>query len=344
MPSTPSSHAAADLPDAGPLPVFADIEAAAARIAGKAIVTPLLANPGLDAAVGGRVLVKPETLQRTGSFKFRGAYNKISRLAAGPQRPRAIVAYSSGNHAQGVAAAAEIAGIPALIVMPSDAPAIKVGNTRGYGAEVVFYDRATERREEIAGRIAAERGAVIVPPYDDPDIIAGQGTVGREIALQAADQGHAIDQLLVPCSGGGLVAGCALALAELSPSTRVHPVEPAGFDDLKRSLAAGRRLANERTTGSFCDALLSREPGMLTFEINRSRLADGLAVTDAEVAAAMEFAFRVLKLVVEPGGAVALAALLSGKVDGAGRTTVVVCSGGNADAATFARAIAPAAS
>lgn len=338
MPSTISSPASAEAIGAA-LPVFADIEAAADRLAGQAVATPLLGNPALDAAVGGRVLLKPETLQRTGSFKFRGAYNKISRLAAGPHRPRAIVAYSSGNHAQGVAAAAAIAGIPALIVMPADAPAIKVANTRGYGAEVVFFDRATERREEIAGRIAAERGAVIVPPYDDPDIIAGQGTLGREIALQAAAQGHALDQVLVPCSGGGLVSGCALALAALSPQTRVHPVEPAGFDDMKRSLAAGRRVANERATGSFCDALLSREPGELTFAVAGRLLGEGLAVSDAEVAAAMEFAFRVLKLVIEPGGAVALAALLSGKIDGAGRTTAVVCSGGNVDAETFCRAI-----
>ena len=336
MPSMPSSIAA----DAATAPGFADIEAAAGRLAGQAVVTPLIANPALDAAVGGRVLIKPEILQRTGSFKFRGAYNKISRLAAAPNPPRAIVAYSSGNHAQGVAAAAQLAGIPALIVMPSDAPTIKVENTRSYGAEVVFYDRATEERDVIAGRIAAERGAVIVPPYDDPDIIAGQGTAGREIALQAAELELSPDILLVPCSGGGLTAGCALAMAALSPQTAVYAVEPAGFDDTGRSLAAGQRLANAQATGSFCDALLSREPGRLTFEINRRLLAGALAVTDAEVAAAMEYAFRVLKLVVEPGGAVALAALLSGKIDVSGRTAAVLCSGGNVDARTFGRAIA----
>ncbi len=338
MPSTPSSATAADSRAAQP-PGFADIEAAAERLAGRAVVTPLLSNAALDAAVGGRVLIKAETLQRTGSFKFRGAYNRIARLAQGPERPRAIVAYSSGNHAQGVAAAAEIAGIPALIVMPADAPAIKVANTRGYGAEVVFFDRASERREEIAGRIAAERGAAIVPPYDDPDIIAGQGTAGREIALQAREQGLVPDQLLVPCSGGGLVAGCALALAALAPQARVYAVEPAGFDDTGRSLAAGRRLANDQAVGSFCDSLLSREPGLVTFEVNRRLLAGGLAVSDAEVAAAMAYAFRVLKLVIEPGGAVGLAALLSGKVDGRGRTTAVICSGGNVDAETFCRAL-----
>lgn len=344
MPSTisspPAAEAAAD--DAAPrLPSFADVEAAALRLAGQAVETPLLANVALDQAVGGRVLLKPESLQRTGSFKFRGAYNKISQLARLPAPPRAIVAYSSGNHAQGVAAAARIAGIPALIVMPADAPAIKVANTRGYGAEVVFFDRATERREEIAGRIAVERGAVIVPPYDDPDIIAGQGTAGLEIARQTAALGITADQLLIPCSGGGLTAGCALAIEKLSPVTRVYSAEPAEFDDMRRSLAAGRRVANARTTGSFCDALLSREPGRLTFELLRSRLAGGVSATDAEVAAAMEFAFRELKLVIEPGGAVGLAALLSGAIDGKGKTTVVLCSGGNVDAETYARAISP---
>ena len=339
MPSTPSSQAAADRPAGPALPTFADIEAAAGRLAGQAVVTPLLTNAQLDRETGARVLIKPETLQRTGSFKFRGAYNKISRLAAGPNRPRAIVAYSSGNHAQGVAAAAELAGIPALIVMPSDAPEIKVANTKGYGADVVFYDRRTERRDEIAERIAAERGAVIVPPYDDSDIIAGQGTAAREIVLQARERGAVPDLLLGPCSGGGLLAGSALALEALSPATEIYSVEPTGFDDMRRSLDAGRRLENDAVSGSFCDGLLSRQPGELTFQINRRRLAGGLAVSDAEVAAAMEYAFRVLKLVLEPSGAVGLAALLAGKIDAKGRTVAVLCSGGNVDAATFCRAI-----
>ncbi len=339
MSSTPSSQAAADVAAPQPLPTFADIEAAADRLAGHAVVTPLLTNALLDAALGARVLIKAETLQRTGSFKFRGAYNKISRVAQGPERPHAIVAYSSGNHAQGVAAAAQLAGIPALIVMPSDAPAIKVANTKGYGAEVVVFDRRTEQREVIAGRIAAERGAMIVPPYDDPDIIAGQGTAAREIARQAAAKGTPPDLLLVPCSGGGLLAGSALAMEALSPATKVYAAEPADFDDTRRSLEAGRRLANDAVAGSFCDALLSREPGALTFEINRRLLAGGLAVSDTEVAAAMEYAFRVLKLVVEPGGAVGLAALLTGKIDVRGRTVAVICSGGNVDSATFCNAI-----
>lgn len=337
MPSTHSSPAAADR--SGALTIFADIEAAAERLAGHAAVTPLLGNAQLDARLGARVLVKPETLQRTGSFKFRGAFNKITRLAAGPERPAAIVAYSSGNHAQGVAAAAEIAGIPAVIVMPADAPAIKVANTRSYGAEVVLYDRRTEQREAIAAKIAAERGAAIVPPYDDPDIIAGQGTAAREIALQAREMGLAPDILLVPCSGGGLVAGSALAMEALSAKTRVYSVEPEGFDDLRRSLEAGKRVANERPAGSFCDALLAREPGLLTFEINRRLLAGGLAVSDADVAAAMEYAFRVLKLVIEPGGAVGLAALLSGRIDARGRTVAVLCSGGNVDPGVFCAAV-----
>lgn len=339
MPSTPSSQAAADPGDALKHPCFADVEAAAERLAGHATVTPLLGNAQLDARLDARILIKPETLQRTGSFKFRGAFNKIARLAAGPDRPRAIVAYSSGNHAQGVAAAAEIVGIPALIVMPSDAPAIKVANTRSYGAEVMFYDRRTEQREVIAERIAIERGATIVPPYDDPDIIAGQGTAAREIALQARELGLTPDLLLVPCSGGGLLAGSALVMRALSPATEIYAVEPEGFDDTRRSLEAGQRLANEQAAGSFCDALLSRQPGVLTFAINRRLVAGGLAVNDAEVADAIDYAFQVLKLVIEPGGAVALAALLAGKIEARSRTVAVLCSGGNVDPAVFCRAV-----
>ena len=338
MPSTPSLQTAAEIPTER-LPTFADIEAAAGRLAGHAVVTPLLTNAELDRETGARVLIKPEMLQRTCSFKFRGAYNKISRLAVGPERPRAVVAYSSGNHAQGVAAAAALAGIPAVIVMPSDAPAIKVSNTKGYGAEVILYDRRTEQREEIAARIAAERSAAIIPPYEDPDVIAGQGTAAREIVLQAREIGAVPDLLVAPCSGGGLLAGTALAMETLSPNTRIYSAEPEGFDDMRRSLAAGRRVENEAVSGSFCDALLARRPGEITFEINRKRLAGGVAVTDAEVAAAMEYAFRVLKLVTEPGGAVGLAALLTGKLDARGRTVAVLCSGGNVDAGTFCKAV-----
>ena len=320
-------------------PDIADIEAAAARLAGQAAVTPLLEWAELNARTGARVLIKPETLQRTGSFKFRGAFNKIASLREGPRPPGAVVAYSSGNHAQGVAAAAAMAGLPAVIVMPADAPAIKIAGTRARGAEVVLYDRYREQRETVAEALAAERGAALIRPYDDPDVIAGQGTVGDEIARQAAALGVELDAVLIPCGGGGLTAGCALALTARSPATRVYTVEPAGFDDTARSLAAGRRLANEPGARSFCDALLAERPGELTFAVNRRLLAGGLAVDDTETAAAMAYAFRALKLVVEPGGAVALAALLAGKIDGRGRNVAVVLSGGNVDPATFCRAL-----
>ena len=290
--------------------------------------------PALDRKLGGRVLLKAETLQRTGSFKFRGAYNRISQI---PQdaRPAGVVAYSSGNHAQGVAAAAALLGVPATIVMPEDAPAIKLANTRGYGAEVVLYDRFTEVREEICAEIAARRGATIVRPFDDPAIIAGQGTCGLEIARQAAALDAELDAVLICCGGGGLTAGCALALAELSPRTAIYTVEPEAFDDTARSLAAGARVANDPAARSFCDALLAPTPGELTFAINRRLVTGGLSVGDAEVAAAMAYAFRTLKLVVEPGGAVALAALLSGRLDARGKTVALTLSGANVDPQTY---------
>jgi threonine dehydratase len=293
-------------------PTLADVEAAAERIADRAVVTPLIEYAPLNDAVGGRVLVKAETLQRTGSFKFRGAYNKMRLLAAGSPRPRGVVAFSSGNHAQGVAAAARLLGVPATIVMPSDAPSIKVANTRAYGADIVLYDRYREDREAVAAKVMAERAGALVRPFDDPDIIAGQGTAGLELVRQAGCAGATLDAVLVPCSGGGLAAGIAVAVKALSPSTEIHTVEPAGFDDYARSLRLGRRVANDATGPALCDALLAPQPGVLTFAVNRRLLAGGLAVSDAEVTAAMEFAFRVLKLVIEPGGAVALAAARGG--------------------------------
>jgi threonine dehydratase len=321
------------------LPSFADVEAAAERLAGRAITTPLLNAPALDERVGGRVLLKAETLQRTGSFKFRGAYNRISRIPEA-DRPAGVVAYSSGNHAQGVAAAATLLEVPATIVMPSDAPAIKLANTRSYGAEVVLYDRATEAREEIGAKIAERRGATLVRPYDDPAIIAGQGTCGLEIAHQAAALEARLDAVLICCGGGGLTAGCALALTELSPGTEIYSVEPEGFDDTARSLAGGTRMANNPAARSFCDALLAPTPGELTFAINRRLLAGGLSVSDAEVAAAMAYAFGTLKLVVEPGGAVALAALLSGRLDARGKTVALTLSGANVDPEVYRRVLA----
>ncbi|WP_368904806.1 threonine/serine dehydratase [Taklimakanibacter lacteus] len=317
------------------IPSFDDVLAARERLKGQAVMTPLIENPVLNERVQGRVLIKAECLQRTGSFKFRGAWNAISRLD-GDTAKGGVVAYSSGNHAQGVAAAAQLMKLPALIVMPSDTPRIKQANTRSYGAEVVTYDRASEDREEIANRIARERGAVIVPPFDHPEIIAGQGTSGLEVIEQAAERGISVDAVLVPASGGGLVAGNALAFSGRSPMTQVHSVEPEGFDDHARSLRSGKRERNEKTTGSICDALLSPAPGEITFAINQPRLKAGLVVSEAEVKRAMVFAFETLKLVIEPGGAVGLAAVLAGKIATRGRTIAVIASGGNVDPGLFA--------
>jgi threonine dehydratase len=316
------------------LPTFADVEAAAVRLRGIAVRTPLLESKALNEWAGGQVLLKAECLQRTGSFKFRGAYNTISQIDAD-----AVVAYSSGNHAQGVAAAAKLLGKRATIVMPADAPAIKLENTRSYGAEVRLYDRARESREAIGAEIATRTGAALIRPYDDPRIIAGQGTVGLEIAEQARDHGAVPDLALVPCGGGGLIAGCALALTAAFPEIAVHPVEPDGLDDTRRSLEAGEPVPNAPGATSICDALLLPTPGELTFAINRRLLAGGLTVSDDEVRSAIAFAFRHLKLVVEPGGAVALAAVLSGKLPLERRTAVVVLSGGNVDPTLFAAAI-----
>ena len=322
-----------------PLPGLTEIRAAAEKLAAVAVETPLLQAPVLDRRTGGHVLIKAEMLQRTGSFKFRGAYNKISRIAPA-LRNKGVVAFSSGNHAQGVAAAAQLLKTPATIVMPADAPAIKIENTRGYGASVVLYDRDTGDREAIAAEIVARTGATLVRPYDDPDIIAGQGTIGLELARQAEALGCRLDLVLTPCSGGGLMAGCATAVKALSPQTRLMTVEPQDFDDMARSLASGHRQTNKPGRRSICDALMSPTPGVLTFRINQRLTEAGLAVSDAEVQQAMAFAFRELKLVVEPGGAVPLAAVLSGKVEAAGQTIALVLSGGNVDAATFTAALA----
>lgn len=330
---TSSTDSTVDAP-----PRYADIEAAAARLAGQAVETPLLESAALNAKTGARVFLKVESLQRTGSFKFRGAYNRISQIPEAA-RDAGVVAYSSGNHAQGVAAAAALLGLPAVIVMPADAPEIKIANTRGHGAEVVLYDRHKEEREAVAEAIAAARGATLVRPYEDPGIIAGQGTCGLEIARQAESAGVALDALLVCCGGGGLTAGCALAFAERSPRTKVYTVEPQAFDDTARSLKAGRRLGNDPAARSFCDALLAPTPGELTFSINRRLVTAGLAASEEEVAAAMAFAFRTLKLVVEPGGAVALAALLAGKLETEGKAVAAILSGGNVDPALYRRVL-----
>ena len=320
------------------LPTIADVRAAAARLAPHAVRTPLLINADLNAAVGGTVMVKAEPLQRTGSFKFRGAFNRLSQLKD-KERAAGVVAWSSGNHAQGVAAAAQILAVPATIVMPSDAPEIKVAGTRKFGAEIVFYDRATEDREAIARAIARERQAVIVPSYDDPDIIAGQGTIGLELMEQAAAMGLAVDDVIVPASGGGLIGGIGLAVKAARPEARMFVAEPVGYDDHVRSLAAGTRVSNASTANAFCDALLARTPGALTWQLNSNALSGGYAVSDAAVRAAMRFAFASLKLVIEPGGAVALAALLSGAHAARDRVVAVIASGGNVDATVFADAL-----
>ena len=313
-----------------------DIEAAAERLEGVSVRTPLLQNFELDDVAGGKVLVKSECLQLTGSFKIRGAYNFLSQLSS-EQAAHGVVAFSSGNHAQGVAAAGTMLGIKTAIVMPEDAPRAKLENTRRLGGEVITYDRYTGDREAIARKVAAERDAVVVPSYDHDYIIAGQGTVGLEIAEQSAQLGLTPDQVLVCCGGGGLIAGSATALKARVSGVTVHTVEPADFDDTARSLRSGNRERIDDSARSICDALQAHTPGELTFAINQKLLGEGLTVTDDEVRAAMRFAFSNLKLVVEPGGAVALAAVLAGKIETAGRTTVVVLSGGNVDCELFAQ-------
>jgi threonine dehydratase len=314
---------------------YTDVEAAARRLAGVAVETPLLRSAALDAAVGGTVLLKPECLQRTGSFKIRGAYNLLSQLSA-DQEKRGVVAWSSGNHAQGVAAAGSMLGIKTAIVMPEDAPRSKLENTKRLGGEVITFDRYTGDREAIAREIAAQRGAEIVPSYEHDHIIAGQGTVGLEIAEQSVALGFSAEQVIIPCGGGGLSSGSALALRERIPSIKVYTVEPEHYDDTMQSLQSGVRVSVPTDVPSLCDALLTNSPGKLTFEIMQSHIAGGLVVTESEVKEAMRFAFRELKLVVEPGGAAALAALLAGKIEASNRVTVVVLSGGNVDADVFA--------
>ncbi|EJM99573.1 threonine/serine dehydratase [Phyllobacterium sp. YR531] len=318
---------------------IADIEAAARRLSGQLVPTRLMESEILNDRYKARILFKPECLQRTGSFKFRGAYNRITQFTA-EERKRGIVAFSSGNHAQGVASSARIFGIKAVIVMPKDAPQVKIDNTRAYGAEVVFFDRYTESRDVIAAPFIEERGMVLVPPYDDPSIIAGQGTIGLELADEAKERGIVLDDVFVPSGGGGLISGVSIAVKARSPQTRIWGVEPENFDDLRRSLVAGHILSNEAGHRSICDAILTAQPGDLTFPINRQNLAGGIAVPDAAVRSAMRAAASYLKLVVEPGGSVGLAALESGEVNIEGKTVAVVLSGGNVDLDSYAKLIA----
>ena len=316
---------------------IAMIRAAAARAQGVRR-TPLLGAAALDRIAGRRVLVKAECLQVTGSFKARGAWAAISALAP-EARAAGVLAYSSGNHAQGIAWAAAAHGVAAVILMPSDAPATKIGGTRDLGAEVVLYDRATADRDALGAELAAARGLTLIPPFDHPEVIAGQGTTGLEIAAQAAEAGVTAADVLVCCGGGGLSAGIALALEADAPSLRVRPVEPERFDDMARSLAAGERVANAASSGSVCDAILTPRPGALTFPVLARLAGPGLAVSDAEALAAVRLAFAHLRVVLEPGGAVSLAAALfrRGEVDG--DAVICVASGGNVDPALFADAI-----
>ena len=320
-------------------PDFAEITDAARRIAPVCRITPLLESRTLNRRLGCRLLLKAEPLQHTGSFKLRGAYNRMAQLDAAEKR-RGVVAYSSGNHAQAVAHAAALLEVPAVIVMPSDAPQVKLERTRAHGAEVVTYDRHREDRAAIADRLVAERSLALVPPYDDRRIVAGAGTLGREIALQTRDAGVALDALIVGCGGGGLTAGCALAMEALAPAVAIVTVEPRDFDDTARSLRAGVRVSNAPEARSVCDALLVATPGELTFEVNRRLVTESLAVSDEEVAAAMRCAFEEFALVVEPGGCVALAAVLAGRYPVRGRSIAVTLTGGNVDMRWYAKVLA----
>jgi len=316
-------------------PTFGDILAARRRLGTLACRTPLIEHPALNAVVGGRVLLKAENLQRIGAFKFRGAYNKVAQVDKAAF-PGGVVACSSGNHAQGVAAAATLMGLASAIVMPADAPRLKIARTRAFGAEVVPYDRVKEDRDAIARQLCAARHAAYVHPFDDPDVIAGQGTAGLEMMEQAEAIGAIPDIVLVGASGGGLISGVSIAVKEKSPATAIYSVEPAGFDDLARSLRDGKRQSNPALSGSICDALLAATTGDITFPLAQRNLAGGLSVTDEEARIAVRYAFEELKLVVEPGGAVSLAAILAGKLPLEGRTVAAVLSGGNVDPALFA--------
>lgn len=317
---------------------IAMVEAAAVRLSGHARVTPMLSSPFLDEIAGRRVLVKAEVLQKTGSFKYRGARAALSALPP-EAAARGVLAMSSGNHAQGVALAARELGIGATILMPADAPALKLANTAAYGAEVVTYDRATADRDGLAARLAGERGLTLIPPFDHAEVIAGQGTAGLEIADEAARLGIGAADVLVCCGGGGLAAGVALALEARAPGLRLRTVEPEGFDDVARSLQAGTRLANDRTTGSACDAILTPMAGALTFPILHRLAGPGIAVSDTEAFRAMAAAFLRLKLVVEPGGAVALAAALFRPEAFESDTVIAVVTGGNVDPSVFSLAL-----
>jgi len=318
------------------IPDYAEIEAAARRIAGVCSGTPLLDSPTLNAYLGGRLFVKAEGLQKTGSFKLRGAFNRLS-LLTDDERRRGVVAVSSGNHGQAVAYAARAFDTKAIVVMPTDAPKIKIDRIRAFGAEIVLHDRTKGDLADVGQELARARDMVLVPPADDRHVVAGAGTVGREIVQQAAQFGVSLDALLVCCGGGGLTAGCAISIRTLSPATAVVAVEPVGFNDTARSLAVGQPVRNEPFAQTICDALMAPTPASLPFEINKSHVSGALAVTDNEVKSAMRTAFTEFGLIVEPGGAVGLAAVLSGRYDIAGKTVAVTLTGRNVDLDAAAR-------
>lgn len=319
-----------------PAPSYATILEAAKTLNNHAVQTPLIESIALNEKLGARIFLKCEMLQHTGSFKFRGAYNALAKLTAN-QLKNGVFAYSSGNHAQGVALAAKMLGTQATILMPEDTPAIKISNTKGYGGTVITYDRYRESREEIGAKIAAEKNLTLIKPYDNVDVISGQGTVGLEIVQQLNEKQLVADIVAAPCGGGGLLSGISLAMSSLSPKTALFSAEPENFDDTARSLAAKSRVANSGDHRSICDAIITPMPGEITFPILNTHVTAGLVVSDREVEDAVRAAFQYFKVVIEPGGAVALAAYLSGKIDIKDKISVAVCSGGNVDAALFAK-------
>lgn len=314
------------------------IHAAAGRIKGHGRITPLLSSPFLDDIAGRKLLVKPECLQHTGSFKFRGGWSAISALSE-DERKRGVLAYSSGNHAQGIPFAAAHFGAPAVVVMPSDAPALKIANTKALGAEVILYDRETEDRDEIGAKLANDRELTLIKPFDNAQVIAGQGTTGLEIAEQAQAMGVTSGDVLVCCGGGGLTSGIALALEEHAPNMRARPVEPEGYDDVCRSLVAGAIQRNIKQSGGLCDAIITPQPGDITFPIMQRLCGSGIVVTEEEVLKTMALIFQRLKVVAEPGGAVAVAAALFHADEIEGDAVIAVISGGNVDAEVFKRAL-----
>ena len=319
-------------------PTIFDIQAAEDRLSDQVIQTPILESSQLNEQLGCRLLLKAEALQRTGSFKFRGAYNKISQIPT-HKRSKGVVAYSSGNHAQGVAAAAQIFDLPATIVMPSDAPDIKIRNTRSYGADIEFYDRKIGNRVEMAKRISDETGGLLIPPYNDPDIIAGQGTIALELIRQSKELNVKFDIVMGPSSGGGMMSGCSLVLKHYDPRVMLYCVEPENYDDIAQSLACGQRIKLRPKGPSICDALLLETPGDLTFQILKELNVGGLVVSDQATVHAMLVAFQAFKIVLEPSGAIALAAALEQKINLKGKTVAVICTGGNVDPNLFQKAL-----